>query len=308
MKIIFLLIISLCTTHSQTRSDLLLTEHNKTAETYEDLFPLSVGNYWQYEVKYVSGFYPEDTVIYYANREILLDTLMPNGLVYYDVYDSRNFAWPHKDYLRLDSLTGCIYKYDEYQNEESLLDSLKMIEGDFIITGYHLLLECINVDSINSFGELRQAKHFSCFTPTFDFNYKLVKGIGEIFKAYREDQIVSEIHLSEVTYAKINGEEFGQLVSVEKNFADINSFSLSQNYPNPFNPSTRIKYAIGSRQLVTLRVFDVLGNEIATLVNEQKPAGEYEIEFDGTELTSGIYFYQLIAGSSIETKKMMLIK
>ncbi|MCH7772904.1 MAG: T9SS type A sorting domain-containing protein [Bacteroidetes bacterium] len=85
-------------------------------------------------------------------------------------------------------------------------------------------------------------------------------------------------------------------------------FSLVQNYPNPFNPSTSIQYAVSSRQFVSLKVYDVLGNEVATLVNEEKPAGSYKVEFDGTDLTSGIYFYRIEAGSFIETKKMILIK
>jgi len=103
------------------------------------------------------------------------------------------------------------------------------------------------------------------------------------------------------------------------------SFELFQNYPNPFNPSTKIKFTIptvetrhaSSLQMVTFKVYDVLGNEIATLVNEEKPAGEYEVEFNShsgevRNLTSGIYFYQLSAkggaGSFIQTKKMILLK
>ncbi len=85
-------------------------------------------------------------------------------------------------------------------------------------------------------------------------------------------------------------------------------FTLSQNYPNPFNPSTIIKYQIPEISLVTVKVYGVLGNEIATLVNEEKPAGSYEIELNGEGLTSGIYFYQLRAGNFVETKKMVLIK
>jgi hypothetical protein len=85
-------------------------------------------------------------------------------------------------------------------------------------------------------------------------------------------------------------------------------FSLSQNYPNPFNPATSLQYSVSSRQIVSLKVYDLLGNEIATIVNEEKPAGEYEVEFNGIELSSGIYFYQLKAGSFIETKKMILLK
>jgi len=90
-------------------------------------------------------------------------------------------------------------------------------------------------------------------------------------------------------------------------------FNLSQNYPNPFNPSTKIKFSIpsnvkGEMSNVMLKVYDVLGNEIATLVNEEKPAGEYEVELNATGLPSGIYLYQLKSGSFIQTKKMVLLK
>lgn len=96
----------------------------------------------------------------------------------------------------------------------------------------------------------------------------------------------------------------------------LNEFSLSQNYPYPFNPITKIKYSIPSvtlRQaqsdiLVALIVYDILGREVATLVNEEKPAGEYEVEFNGNNLPSGIYFYQLKASQFSETRKMVLLR
>ncbi|MFI5237920.1 MAG: T9SS type A sorting domain-containing protein, partial [Ignavibacteriales bacterium] len=111
--------------------------------------------------------------------------------------------------------------------------------------------------------------------------------------------------------------EYSQIVEVEIPF--VNEFSLSQNFPNPFNPVTKIKYSIPSVRTqravsVQLIVYDVLGREIAILVNEEKPAGEYEVEFDAANLlpkgslTSGIYFYQLKAGELTETRKMVLIK
>jgi hypothetical protein len=92
-----------------------------------------------------------------------------------------------------------------------------------------------------------------------------------------------------------------------------NDFYLAQNYPNPFNPTTTIKYQIPEISFVTIKVYDVLGNEVATLVNEEKPAGSYEVEFSVGQnsilsLSSGIYFYRLQAGSFIETRKMVLIK
>lgn len=85
-------------------------------------------------------------------------------------------------------------------------------------------------------------------------------------------------------------------------------YSLEQNYPNPFNPATTVRYQIPEISFVTIKVFDVLGKEIATLVNGEKPTGNYEVKFDGTNLPSGIYFYQLRAGSYVQTKKMLMIK
>ena len=94
----------------------------------------------------------------------------------------------------------------------------------------------------------------------------------------------------------ISGVTYGELlVSVNNDLTIPHNFSMLQNYPNPFNPNTTIKYQIPKLSFVTLKVYDVLGNAIATLVNEEKPAGSYEVEFDGIGLTSGIYYYQFRA-------------
>ncbi|NOX64767.1 MAG: T9SS type A sorting domain-containing protein, partial [Chlorobi bacterium] len=93
-------------------------------------------------------------------------------------------------------------------------------------------------------------------------------------------------------------------------------FALSQNYPNPFNPSTKIKYSIPNVEMrhasslrnVSLKIYDILGREVATLVNEQQSPGNYEVIFNATNLPSGTYFYQLNAGTFVQTKKMLLIK
>ena len=113
---------------------------------------------------------------------------------------------------------------------------------------------------------------------------------------------------------------FSRIVYVEIENLEL-KFALEQNYPNPFNPSTKIRYSIPRSteyysvlQNVTLKVYDILGNEVATLVNEEKPAGTYEVEFsaesfgNASGLTSGIYFYRLQAGSFTETKKMILMR
>lgn len=93
-----------------------------------------------------------------------------------------------------------------------------------------------------------------------------------------------------------------------ENTITISDFSLQQNYPNPFNPTTKIKYSIAGSQMVTLKVYDILGNEISTLVNEVKQPGTHEVTFDGSKLSSGIYFYKLNSDSFTQTKKLVLIK
>jgi hypothetical protein len=85
-------------------------------------------------------------------------------------------------------------------------------------------------------------------------------------------------------------------------------YSLSQNYPNPFNPVTVINFSIPKAGNVQLKVFDELGKEVAVLVNEYKKPGEYKVRFDGSNLSSGVYFYQIFTGDFTDTKKMILIK
>jgi hypothetical protein len=106
------------------------------------------------------------------------------------------------------------------------------------------------------------------------------------------------------------------ILSVDDIKSEPTNFSLEQNYPNPFNPSTKIKYSVPQSSQVQIKVFDVLGNEIETLVNEEKLVGTYEVTVNAESLPSGVYFYQMRAVDSesssgqgfVETKKMILLK
>ena len=99
-------------------------------------------------------------------------------------------------------------------------------------------------------------------------------------------------------------------VIAEGNYPE--GFILYQNYPNPFNPTTNIRFRISDRGFISLKVYDILGKEVTTLINEELSAGDYEVELNASsgirDLVSGIYFYQLRAGSFVETKKMMYLK
>ena len=97
--------------------------------------------------------------------------------------------------------------------------------------------------------------------------------------------------------------------SIEENFGwDSQKHSLSQNFPNPFTSNTAILFSIPVRERITLKVYDHLGREVLILVDEEKPAGGYKIEFDASSLDNGVYFYRFQAGDHVETKKMLLLK
>jgi hypothetical protein len=99
------------------------------------------------------------------------------------------------------------------------------------------------------------------------------------------------------------------IVSVDDELASQpENYNLYQNYPNPFNPSTTIRYSITAPDLVRIKIYDILGREVKTLINEQKQAGTYEVQFDASGLASGIYLYRIESGKFIQTKKMILLK
>jgi hypothetical protein len=135
-------------------------------------------------------------------------------------------------------------------------------------------------------------------------NASVAAGNSSVHVAWTDLRDFSSTGTPEIYYKLNTG-----VTEVENNYTDLHSsYSLYQNYPNPFNPVTTIQYSIPQESRVILKVYDALGNEIATLVNEEKHEGRYKIDFDGTNLSSGMYFYTLQAGNYTQTKKLILIK
>ncbi len=138
-----------------------------------------------------------------------------------------------------------------------------------------------------------------------------IDGLGNVYVTGQSTGSGTGLDFATIKYSQF-------LVSIQPISTEVpNQYSLSQNYPNPFNPATKIKFAIpphnlpltgGDREGVLLKIYDILGREIATLVNEQLNPGNYEVEFDGANLPSGVYYYKLIARDYSETKIMILIK
>jgi len=196
-------------------------------------------------------------------------------------------------------------------NKDEGFSVLQTLDGGYIIAG-----------RTESFGSGSRDLYLIRTNNNGNILWSKVLGGNYIDEAYSIQQVSDSSFI-----IAGNTESFGAgnfdiwLVKIGSNISAVHppnkisvQYSLSQNYPNPFNPVTSIQYTVSSRQFVTLIVYDLLGREIATLVNEEKPAGEYEVEFNavGTSrdlsLPSGIYFYRLKAGEYSETRKMVLIQ
>lgn len=175
------------------------------------------------------------------------------------------------------------------------------------LTGSSVALNWSTASEINNLGFDIERKDINTQWEKIGF----VSGNGTTTEAQSYSFIDNELRNGNYSYRlkqiDFDGTfEYSQIVEVEINI--LETFDLSQNYPNPFNPVTTISWQlpVGSHQV--LKIFDVLGNEVATLVDEYRGAGRYEVTFDGSGLASGLYIYQLRAGNFTSTKKMMLLK
>jgi hypothetical protein len=110
-----------------------------------------------------------------------------------------------------------------------------------------------------------------------------------------------------LTVPDIGADEF-TIVGVEEEETLPTEYALEQNYPNPFNPTTTFRYSIPTQSKVVIKVYDILGNEIATLIDDEKSVGTYDLTWNAASMPSGVYFYQLKAGDFIQTRKMILLK
>ena len=144
---------------------------------------------------------------------------------------------------------------------------------------------------------------------SFDWQVPLnAPSYSRIYVVLDPDNKIDEIHKSNnIGWKVLNIQGSATAVDNERD-TRISSFELSQNYPNPFNPTTFIDYALPKSSFVTLKVYDILGREVKTLVNKQMPAGHFRVQFDGSNLASGVYFYRINTGDFIQTKKLILLK
>ncbi|MFZ1518099.1 MAG: T9SS type A sorting domain-containing protein [Ignavibacteriaceae bacterium] len=280
-------------------------------------YPLSIGNKWVYLEKTVLN--PN---IWYEviTKEVIGDSLAVNGKLYFHLVED---DYHYLD--RIDSVDGKIYRYYQHPNlpeSEYLIANLSSEVGDTIISfdptnpGSYSYIILSQIDTVNKWGLSSIKKTFQqiTFEPPHLTSNAYTEGIGietflTVWPLYGSsiEQILKGCLIDGIVY----GDTTLTDIDVEENLV-ITNFKLAQNYPNPFNPSTKISWQTPVGGWQTLKVYDVLGNEIATLVDEFRNAGAYEIEFNPAlsikNPASGIYFYCLQAGDYAETKKMIYLK
>ncbi len=289
-------------------------------------FPLKVGNTFYYKIKMI--YPPSDSSLCITK---ILDTVLLNNKKYFLIKNFIYQGYLHNYKIRYDSSNGNLYRYDSSSSQceyELKLYRLSIPVGDTIgsyccnyLFNQGATFTCNGVGKSYLFGDSVSYKQFLsywsqsygwdiCYT-SFSVNF----GMSYIYAqaggiSYSWSAIIYLIG------ANINGIVYGDTTLTFANRINLtvpDKFLLYQNYPNPFNPVTKIKFQIpadGRKQTadVKLIVYDILGKEIKTLVNEQLQPGSYEVTFDGNNLPSGVYFYKLQAGNFIETKKMVLLK
>jgi hypothetical protein len=253
-----------------------------------------------------------------------------NNDKYSNIYDGNNNQTQSRYQIWGDSIWVNYYKYSNaYDGNNNLKEYLHQNWDDSVWVNFYR--ELYTYDGNNNNTEILQQytddsnwSNYYKVSYTYDINNKLKEELRQdwignwvnefnFFYTYDENRNRTEflqqiwvnsawVNTGKILYSYI------PVTSASEELNSINSYSLSNNYPNPFNPTTNIQYAIGITQFVSLKIFDVLGTKIETLVNEERPAGIYELNWNAANLPSGVYFYRLQAGEFVQTRKMILLK
>ncbi len=268
-------------------------------------YPLQIGNTWQF------SYYISISETSYITFEVIGDTTI-NQKSYYIIESWNGFTFQRVEDNKF------VYEYNPYSDQEyvrynfvspdkSIWD-LDSVSGQYGI--YSTIPTYINIigDTLESkvyntaFIDTNSIPPDTSWGPMVDGTSKFVtKGIGITVN----DQGFNQ---GSFKGAIINGVTIGTLTDVKFNTSILSPIELKQNYPNPFNPTTNISYKIPNSNEVKIIIYNSLGQIVKTLVNEFQKRGSYKIQFDGSNLSSGIYFYQIKTDNYQNVKKMLLLK
>ena len=318
LKHIVILSLLLCSIiYSQS---VLILEDNRTEDsvltilTNAGINVVLGGNYWEYSGEEINQY---EVVIFlngYTWGETVEESVQQKIRNY--VFDGGNLlttewlTYHYSSYPTINEILPALYNYDYGYEEETYY---KMIDHPISKSLPDSFIVPVDWSYSHTIRDTAASKNtLTIFTGSFSGDAVVLGhyGSGKIVHwnmagQYSNDDIWTEpikVLLINIIQYLVNA------VHVERGITIPENFLLDQNYPNPFNPITRVQYAIANNQFVTLKVYDVLGKEVETLVNEEKPVGTYELNWNAANLPSGVYFYRFQAGSFVETKKMILLK
>jgi hypothetical protein len=268
----------------------------------QDFWPLGTGNKWSYMV--FLNNYPYATDSSTTQIAIARDTLMPNG--------HRYSRLTHPDILgasfaRADSLF--VYYYSPYSGQDVPMYNLRALVGttDTVQWGSLGSSTVTSVDVRPVLGVQRTMRQYG-FDGLVRYRVDLAAGFGVVYAEDYGDGVWPYAAKWEIRGAIIRDTLYGMVLSTPATEPHPTGYSLYQNYPNPFNPSTTIRFGLPHTSPVQLSIFNTLGQRVATLVEGEMEAGYHNVTFYASDLSSGVYFYRMTAGSYIKTRTLLFVR
>ena len=277
-----------------------ITGRSSFSQSY---YPLQIGDKWEYSRLTWDPGVSSETDTFYV--EVIGDTLMPNQQSYFIL--STDFLGVSR-YIRADS--NGVYYFNEsdssdwlvYNFNAHLKESYKVDPSKDDVP----IVELLNVDTLTIFGEVVNTLSYS-YNWMIGHNIVLSDKFGPVIHHTGGDGTSTNLD-SRLIGCILDGIVYGTLTDVKVDKHIVSNFTLSQNFPNPFNPTTTIRYSIPEKSNVRINIYDIVGREVSMLLNEEKAPGQYEVNFDAGNLSSGIYFYSITAGTFNKIRKMLLLK
>lgn len=280
-------------------------------DTTSFVFPLNIGDAWFYNVS--NDNYPGIPINYKATIRVESDTLMPNGKKYYQL-PLMYSGWPGKQFLRKDGLQ--VYQYFPLDSNEHLRFDFSAKIGDTISVFKFDPFNGLPLENTRyiALSKIDTSRYLYMNLKTYHFIIGVVSGMS-VLPSYVADSLgivfQQDSHLDRwiLIGAIVNGKKYGTILAADdQHHIAPNYFYLYQNYPNRFNPSTKISFDLPHSGQIHLFVYDCLGREVSTLINDYRTVGHYDVNFNANELSSGMYFYTISFGSSSSIKKMLLLR
>ena len=229
------------------------------------------------------------------------DTLMPNGKKYsVIVSDGHTGGLYRQEGTKVVNPGASDTEFVRYDFSKTIGDTIWSIPAKFDTIYFYIIDDFMTP----YYGQLRRVQIYyqKGSFGTEGIQYHVIDGFGVVMYEYEPGEIWN------LRGAIINGIKYGTITSVNDRFTAPTSYSLEQNYPNPFNPSTTFAFSIPKGENVSLRVFDVLGREVAMVTNRFFPVGRNSVVWDALNISSGLYFYTFQSGSYIQTKKLTILR